>query len=55
MIMELRDFMAAAALPAVLAKWPNVNEYGAAELAYAHADAMILIRDIDESEYGREA
>jgi hypothetical protein len=49
---ELRDFMATAALPAIMAKWPNVNEYGAAELAYTYADAMLLIRDMDPDEYG---
>jgi hypothetical protein len=52
---ELRDFMAATALPAVMAKWPSTNAYGAAEIAYTYADAMLLVRDIDPEEYGTEA
>ena len=49
---ELRDFMAAASLPTIMAKYPNASEYGAAELAYTYADAMLLIRDMDPDEYG---
>ena len=51
---ELRDHFAGQALPAVIAKWPNANEIGAAELAYMYADAMLLVRDIDPADYGTE-
>ena len=51
---DMRDFMAAQALPAVIAKWPSANEIGAAELAYMYADAMLLVRDIDPAKYGSE-
>ena len=52
--MNLRDSMAMQALPSVIAKYPSANEIGAAELAYSYADAMLLLRDIDPSEYGAE-
>jgi len=52
--MNLRDSMAMQALPAVIKKYPNADEIGAAELAYSYADAMILARDIDPAYYGSE-
>ena len=52
--MTLRDHLAGQALPAVIAKWTNASEIGAAEIAYTYADAMLLIRDIDPADYGTE-
>ena len=52
---EMRDHFAGLALPAVIAKYPNASEIGAAELAYTYAEAMLLIRDIDPANYGEES
>jgi hypothetical protein len=49
---ELRDHLAGLAMPAIIAKYPNANEFGVAELAYTYADAMILIRDVEPEDYG---
>jgi hypothetical protein len=51
---EMRDYMAAQALPAIIAKWTTASEIGAAELAYMYADAMLLVRDMEPDDYGME-
>jgi hypothetical protein len=52
--MTLRDHIACKVLPAVMNKWPSASEIGAAELAYMHADAMLLVRDMNPDDYGME-
>jgi hypothetical protein len=52
--MDLRDYFAAKALTQVIDKWTSASPIGAAELAYQYADAMMVIRDMDPADYGRE-